>query len=388
MVRLRRLLVVAFVAFVVLGLHDGLLGTAWPSIQSEFSRPVDDLGVLVAALVVGYGTSSWVSGGLSRRWGTGTMLVAAFAIFSAAGLVYATAPVWPVVVVASVGVGVAKGLLDPVVNAHVARHHGTRSMSALHLTFGLGATLGPLVMVRSIHVTGTWRWGLGVAVIASLAMLAVMVATRRSWGVAVPAATNGSAAARFGDAWRVLLVFSTSTGVEVGAGAWAFTLLVSRGVTEGVAAGFVSAYWGGLTLGRLLGTIAGDAVTRRTLYAISAGLLFAGIGLLWSDPAGVGAWGLPVAGLGISLVFPVTVLETESRMRDQADIVMGWGFAAGGAGAAFFPWLVGFVAARTSLEWIPGMLLGVVAALTFAIAGLLRYRPAASVHSPDGRALH
>ena len=56
------LVILAFVAFVGLGMPDGLLGVAWPSIRSGFSIPLDALGMFLTALVLGYMTSSFFSG--------------------------------------------------------------------------------------------------------------------------------------------------------------------------------------------------------------------------------------------------------------------------------------------------------------------------------------
>jgi hypothetical protein len=35
------LILLAYIAFISLGLPDGLLGVAWPSIRADFGRPLD-----------------------------------------------------------------------------------------------------------------------------------------------------------------------------------------------------------------------------------------------------------------------------------------------------------------------------------------------------------
>ena len=40
--------------FVVLGLPDGALGVAWPSMRGGFGRPLGDLGVVLALNTTGY----------------------------------------------------------------------------------------------------------------------------------------------------------------------------------------------------------------------------------------------------------------------------------------------------------------------------------------------
>ena len=40
------LIFISFIAFISLGLPDGLLGVAWPGIRSHFNLPVDALGLV------------------------------------------------------------------------------------------------------------------------------------------------------------------------------------------------------------------------------------------------------------------------------------------------------------------------------------------------------
>ena len=48
------LLGLAYLGFVSLGLPDGLLGVAWPSIRATFSLRLDALGVLLVSTTAGY----------------------------------------------------------------------------------------------------------------------------------------------------------------------------------------------------------------------------------------------------------------------------------------------------------------------------------------------
>jgi hypothetical protein len=76
----RRFDVLALGSFVVLGLPDGMLGTAWPSMRATFGASVGDLGlillvatagsVLVTAFVGTLIQRLGVPALLSLRWGT------------------------------------------------------------------------------------------------------------------------------------------------------------------------------------------------------------------------------------------------------------------------------------------------------------------------------
>ena len=48
------LFAIALAAFVSLGLPDGVLGVAWPSVRRTFMLPTSQLGVLLASSTIGY----------------------------------------------------------------------------------------------------------------------------------------------------------------------------------------------------------------------------------------------------------------------------------------------------------------------------------------------
>ena len=77
------LILLAFVAFISLGLPDGLLGVAWPSIRTTFRLPLDSLGLLFITGTTGYLTSSFFSGRLMARLGVGGLLAASCALTGA-----------------------------------------------------------------------------------------------------------------------------------------------------------------------------------------------------------------------------------------------------------------------------------------------------------------
>jgi len=68
------LVLLAYIAFIALGMPDGLLGVAWPSIRADFSIPLDAVGMLITASVTGYLISSFLSGPLIARLGVGIVL--------------------------------------------------------------------------------------------------------------------------------------------------------------------------------------------------------------------------------------------------------------------------------------------------------------------------
>ena len=72
----RGLDVLSLGSFVVLGLPDGMLGTAWPSMRQGFGVPIADLGLILLVITAGAVAVSAFVGALIRRFGVPALLTA------------------------------------------------------------------------------------------------------------------------------------------------------------------------------------------------------------------------------------------------------------------------------------------------------------------------
>jgi fucose permease len=381
-----RALIVALSTFVMLGLIDGGLGVAWPSMREFFDRGVAELGLLLAFGSAGYLTASAGYGRLHRRWGTGTLLGSGSTLLFVGVAGFALGPVWTVVAGSAVLLGLGGGLVDTGMNAHAALAFDVGSINLLHACYGVGATLGPVVITLSLLTSDGWQWGY--AVIAGLQLLtAVAVWSRRSrWAGSEPDLTGEASApgARVPLLFLVVLFF-LYTGVEVGAGQWAFTLLSEgRGMSTAAAGVWVAIYWGGLTVGRFGFGFVGDRLTPARILNGSMLVSLAAIGWLWRDPWGLGVLGLPVAGLGFAGVFPTLVSVTPARLgRGRSTKAMGYQLAAANLGAATVPWVLGIVAENRGVASLAPGLFAAAVALTVVHVASARISSGAGASPPD-----
>ncbi|MBN2242702.1 MAG: MFS transporter [Acidobacteria bacterium] len=363
------LMILAFAAYISLGLPDGLLGVAWPSLRHDFSLDHDSFGALMIAFTAGYLTSSFFGGRLTAHFRLGALLTASTFSAAAALLVYSASPLWWLVVLASAAAGLGGGGIDVSLNSYVASRHGDRLMQWLHASYGVGATAGPFIMTAAITLSGSWRPGYLLAGLLQLALMISFLLTVSMW----EKQGDDSRTPRESDplnsrdisvratlsrpmVWLSIFLFFVYMGVEVAFGAWSFSLLTeSRGVSAKLAGYWVGSFWGIFTAGRIF---AGIYISRTGRKKLIAGCLFgalaaaAVLALDISDAASLAA--VAVIGLAIAPVLPALISGTADRVGSRmAANTIGMQIAAMGAGGATIPSVCGILAKRFSLEAIP-----------------------------------
>src|ERR1700722_16046073 len=85
--------------FVILGLPDGMIGTAWPTMRHTFHQPLGSLGLLLVFGTMGNLITSLSTGRTLRRFGVGRLLVVAGLIAATGALLIAISSVWAMVLV-------------------------------------------------------------------------------------------------------------------------------------------------------------------------------------------------------------------------------------------------------------------------------------------------
>src|SRR6516165_10606959 len=182
----RRSDMLALGSFVVLGLPDGILGTAWPSMRVTFGSPVGDLGLILLLATSGSVLVTVFVGTLIQRLGVPSLLAVAGSC-SALGVVgFALAPGLGLVLGAAVLGGAAAGMMDAGLNTAIALSGRQRLLNLLHGAYGVGTAIGPLVVTAAI-LTGSWRSAYLAQVCLDLAMAALWLHQRQRQRRAGPA---------------------------------------------------------------------------------------------------------------------------------------------------------------------------------------------------------
>jgi fucose permease len=359
---IRRSDALALGSFVVLGLPDGILGTAWPSMRATFGAPVGDLGLILLLAMAGSVLVTAFVGTLIQRLGVPALLAVAglCAALGAAG--YGLAPGLGLVLGAAVLGGAAAGMMDGGLNTAIALSGRQRLLNLLHGAYGVGTAIGPLVVTAAI-LTGSWRPAYLAVTVLDLVIAGCWLRQRRREGpppapVAKEQAIEPPSDARwsrrrYGSVVVVGLgVFFLYTGLEVGAGQWEASfcrghLNLSAGATGLATFG----YWGALTVVRISLALLPRPVAPRTVVRAGSALAVIAAAVIWWQPGTtVTIIAFVVLGGALAGVFPALVTLTPVRIGERrAQHVIAWQVGAAAAGGAGISALIGLLIGATSL---------------------------------------
>jgi len=241
--------------------------------------------------------------------------------------------------------GMAEGAVDVGGNTllvWVHRHQVGPFMNGLHFFFGIGAFLSPIIIAQAVLMSGdiTWAyWAL------ALLMLPVVAGLLRLPNPAASTTSHDGPAGHVSPLLIVLIAafFFLHVGAESSFGGWVFTYAVASGLgSETTAAYLTSAFWGALTVGRLLAIPIATRLRPRSilLLDLAGSLISVAIILIWSKSLTAVWLGTFGAGFSIASIFPTTISWAESRMKITGQVT-GWFFVGSSLGSMTLPWLIG-----------------------------------------------
>jgi fucose permease len=356
------LLTIIYLAFVSLGLPDGVLGVAWTAMRVDLNQPLAAVGLVSIVSTISGGTCTFFSGYLLKKLGTGPVVMVSGFLTGLALLGFAMVPSFGWLLVLAVPLGLGGGAVDAGLNNFVATHYSSRHMNWLHGCWGIGATLGPLIMGMALQASAGWQSGYQTLGLMQLSMAVVLCLTLPLWKMEnakpPPEAQDEAALARIKPVrrlatWLAPMAFLLYVSAEMGTGLWAASILVTdRHVSAATAGLWVSFYFGAITVGRFcVGLVANRLGNRRLIrLGVLTALSGAAIIAVPTLPAPATLMGLIIMGLGCAPIYPSMMHETARRFPpDVASTVIGRQIGLSYLGVSVMPAACGLLATAAGL---------------------------------------
>ena len=379
------LLAVIYISFISLGLPDGLLGSAWPTMYGEFGVPVSYAGVISMIIAVGTVISSLMSDRVTHKLGTGKVTAISVAMTAAALLGFSVSDSFWMLCLWAVPYGLGAGSVDASLNNYVALHYASRHMSWLHCMWGIGASVGPYIM--GYVLTGGQIWNMGyryVGILQVVLSVALFVSLPLWKGNSTSAGSRTEDSAKplpmkeifkIPGAVEVMVTFFCYCAIEQTAGLWASSYLaLCKGVSSETAASFASMFFIGITIGRAVSGFVTMKLSDTQMIRLGMAIVWVGIAAMML-PMGqtMSLVGLILIGLGCAPIYPCVIHSTPAHFgAERSQALIGVQMASAYVGTCLMPPLFGLIANHIHAALFPAYLLVILVAMVVMHERLVR----------------
>ena len=380
------LLPIIYLAFISLGLPDGLLGAAWPSMYQQMGADLSWAGIVSMIIAASTIVSSLASARLNLALGTGKVTAYSVLLTAVALLGFSVCGQFWQLCLWAIPYGLGAGSVDAALNNYVSLHYESRHMSWLHCMWGVGASIGPIIMGRAL-AGGTWEGGYRTVSVLQFVLTVVLLGSLKLWKR--PEQTlNGEdftpeqrpirELLRLPGVRQVVTCFFCYCALEATAGMWAASYCtVARGIDAETAASWASLFYLGITVGRGACGFLTMKISDQNMIRLGQAIIALGLVLILL-PAGntVLFVGLITVGLGCAPVYPCIIHETPVNFGRELSMSMtGLQMACAYVGSCLMPPLFGLLGQHISMGLYPWFM-AVLLVLMFIMAESLHRKTA------------
>ena len=264
-------LIAIFCGYILYGLAASLFASVWTSIASDLGVKFTLLGALTMIIYGASGLSSGFAFNLRRKFGTSRSIVLSFLCFAIAMILFYNAKNIFFICIGLAFQGLGAGIVDTVSNSYIVKAYEGGVAALLHASWGLGSTIGPMVMSFAILNTSSYKNGFIWTAVATIVLIIVLLCMKLYWEkvkvnlpkdfVKLHSVSNEEKTSSI----NMLDVFSIKNGVifvicfilcgavNSAASAWVATLAVEqRGVDVTIGAKAATFYFLGTTITRVI----------------------------------------------------------------------------------------------------------------------------------------
>ena len=349
------LLIIIYLSFISLGLPDSLLGSAWPSMYSLLGVPVHYAGFLSMIVAGGTVISSVFSEKIIKRFGTGIVTAVSVLMTAAALIGFSFSRSFSYLCLCAVPLGLGAGSVDAALNNYVALHYKARHMSWLHCFWGIGASIGPIIMSSFLlKEKSLWNLGyrtIGIIQFCLVVLLFVSLALWKNNNTAEKQVKQNSIKLsklfHITGVKEVLTAFFCYCTIETIVGLWGASFLVmERKISSEIAAKWIALYFFGITFGRFLSGFLTIKLNNRLMVRLGQIIIGAGIVVLVLPFGNVTLLpGLFMIGLGCAPIYPSLLHETPKNFGGEySQAIMGIQMGSAYIGTTLMPPIFGWFA--------------------------------------------
>lgn len=367
----RLLFFTLFLTYICVGIIGILPGPTLLLLAAHTNVSLDIAGWSFTASALGFVFGVLIAGGLSGRIGPKYFLLGGLAIMAIAGLITPLAHLFPLLLAAQFTLGIGFGFLDVSINmvATLAfQDMLSEALNNLHSAYGLGALIGPLLLSATLAMTRDAFWAYGAGALVGAACILLLLrqhipspSQQEERQQAEQTGQQRRLALRsiFGQMllWLLALQFFFYVGAEVGFSNWIVTAVSqSAAITLALAAPSATAFWCGLTVGRLLSAqmLKREVLSEQQLLylCIIGGGVSGLIVAIFPGQIAISFSASALVGLFFGPLFPSIMAMASRWFMHALGIVSGVILVSSGISGMIFPVLMGILIPSLGINWV------------------------------------
>lgn len=351
------IIAVSFLTFITIGFPIRALGTAWNKMYYDFSKLLEDGGLLFSINNITTALVSFIIGHQLKRFKTPSVIIAGyvFLIFGMYG--YSVTYDWNNLILFTGLIALGVGFIDITVNSYAAKNYTPRQMNWLHASWGIGATISSAVLAYTIKTENSWRLGYTYLYTAQILVLIMVVITAKLWKNDTYThkeikKENKTSKIFSKNPLLSMAIFFFESAATIGLGMWlASGLIEGKNIPENTANSLVVVYWTCIMIGRFCGGIISVKIGSVNLikYGMLGGLC--GSVLMIFNNFYIVTFAIAIYGLSLSVLYPTIMHHTNKKFEASISSIMV-GYQAGSSligGAVLVP-LIGYIMTHTYIN--------------------------------------
>jgi fucose permease len=345
-----------------MGIALSLLGPSVSYLEDHLGVSAGVVGILFAVIAASNFIGALVGGRWVTGWGGHVVLRIGVIAFSVGVLFIALASTYVYAVIGAVLIGSATGMTDASMNIMVVWARAGKSgpaLNAMHLLFGVGALLAPLIVDRAISLTDH-LWPASI-VVGFFALMSVVILGRRESPFEpehAPDFHRPELPTKV--VAHVAIFFLLYVGGEVGFSGWIHTYAEDQGMSGSNPAFVTAIFWASFALARLVAIPLSKIFKPLTIVGWACALSLVGLIIMIAGDASTSSiwFGTALFGFASGPQYPTMIAMVDEKLSLSAQAT-AWIVGAAAIGGLIVPVSIGALIDTVGSTSMPIVVLGV-----------------------------